>query len=175
MDEYRSETEERPVPFTHLVTIAQTADNPERAAEMLRRGGYEEAARDPEKLRQDLTYARNWAEEWAPEPLKLGILDLSEAAEMAKGLDEHQLRYLEEVATKLREDMDEAALQSLLYSSAVELGLRPKKAFAAVYAVLLGRKSGPKAGPFIANIGVDMARERFSSVIRDTTASGDKR
>ena len=176
MDEYRAETEERPVPFTHLVTIAQTAaDNPERAAEMLRRGGYEEAARDPEKLRQDLTYARNWAKEWAPEPLKLGILDLSEAAEMAKGLDEHQLRYLEEVATKLREDMDEAALQSLLYSSAVELGLRPKKAFAAVYAVLLGRKSGPKAGPFIANIGVDMARERFSSVIRNTTASGSKR
>jgi lysyl-tRNA synthetase class 1 len=53
-------------------------------------------------------------------------------------------------------------VQDLLYSTAVELGLKPKKAFAAVYTVLLGRKSGPKAGPFVAGLPVEMVRERFS-------------
>ena len=64
--------------------------------------------------------------------------------------------------------MNGDAVQNLLYSTAVELGLKPKKAFAAVYTVLLGRKNGPKAGPFIASLGVDAVRERFLSVSGDT-------
>ena len=40
MDEYRNEMEAQPVPFAHLVTVAQTvAGDVERAAGMLRRGG----------------------------------------------------------------------------------------------------------------------------------------
>ena len=169
MDEYRADTEEKPVPFTHLVTIAQTTGGePDRAAEMLREGGYEEAAKDTDKLRRDLTYVRNWARDWAPEFLRLGILEPLEAAEAAKGLDEDQLHYLDQVAGKLENGMDGDAVQNLLYSTAVELGLKPKKVFAAVYTVLLGRKNGPKAGPFIASLGVDAVRERFLSVSGDT-------
>ena len=175
MDEYRADTEEKPVPFTHLATVAQAAaGDPDLAAEMLRRGGYEEAASNPEKLRRDLLYVRNWTEEWAPESLKLGLLKPQEAVEAAKGLDEDQLRYLDEVARMLEKGMDGDAVQNLLYGRAVELGLKPKKAFAAVYAVLLGKKSGPKAGPFIASVGVEAARERFSRVRKDTTVSGGR-
>jgi lysyl-tRNA synthetase class 1 len=169
MDEYRADTEEKPVPFTHLVTIAQTTGgDPDRAAEMLREGGYEEAAKDTAKLRRDLTYARTWAREWAPKSLRLGILEPLEAAEAAKGLDEYQLHYLDQVAGKLETGMNGDAVQNLLYSTAVELGMKPKKVFAAVYTVLLGRKNGPKAGPFIASLGVDAVRERFLSVSGDT-------
>ena len=50
----------------------------------------------------------------------------------------------------------------MLYSTAIERGLKPKKAFAAVYRVLLGKTSGPKAGPFIAGLGPDQVSERFS-------------
>ena len=165
MDEYWAGTEEKPVPFTHLVIIAQTTGgDPDRAAEMLREGGYEEAAKDTDKLRRDLTYVRNWARDWAPEFLRLGILEPLEAAEAAKGLDEDQLHYLDQVAGMLENGMDGDAVQNLLYSTAVELGLKPKKVFAAVYTVLLGRKNGPKAGPFIASLGVDAVRARFLSV-----------
>src|SRR3712207_6530188 len=59
MDEYRAGRGEPFVPFTHLVTVAQTVgEDANAAAEMLSRGGYEEAARDPEKLARDLAYAR---------------------------------------------------------------------------------------------------------------------
>ncbi len=175
MDEYRADTEEKPVPFTHLVTIAQTAgEAPDVAAEMLRRGGYEKTANNPEKLHRDLTYARNWARDWAPESLRPGVLGLPEAAEAARSLDEDQLRYLNEVAELLESQMDGDAVQNLLYQKALGLGLKPKKAFAAVYTVLLGKESGPKAGPFIASIGVGAVQERFS-VIQNTKGSGGAR
>jgi lysyl-tRNA synthetase class 1 len=163
MDEYRASVEENPVPFTHLVTVAQTVGaDVDAAAQMLSRGGYEEAARDRERLARYLSYARNWAEGWAPESLRLRILDEGEAEEAAAGLDAEQREYLAAVAGELKQALDGDAVQDLLYSTAVGRGLKPKKAFAAVYTVLLGRKSGPKAGPFIAGLPVEVVRERFS-------------
>jgi lysyl-tRNA synthetase class 1 len=169
MDEYRSETEENPVPFTHLVTIAQTVPGAteggpplDLAAALLARGGYEEAAGDRKKLARDLTYARNWAEEWAPESLRLRILSPEEAEEAAAGLDDEQREYLRELSERLRPDLDGEEVQDLLYRTAVEKGLKPKRAFAALYTVLLGKKSGPKAGPFIAGLPEEVVRERLS-------------
>lgn len=165
MDEYRKSTGESPVPFTHLVTVAQTTGgDTSLAARMLRRGGYEEAAGDEAKLEEDLRYARNWADEWAPESLRLRIVEPHEAAEAAGELDYEQREYLKAVADKLGPDLDDEAAQNLLYSTAVEQQIKPKRAFAAVYTVLLGRKHGPKAGPFIASLTPDMVRERFSGV-----------
>lgn len=163
MDEYRTETGQPFVPFTHLVTVAQTVGGDAGlAAEMLRRGGYEEAARDPETLARDLSYARSWAERWAPESVRLRLLSREEAKEAASGLDEEQRAYLREVAERLRPEMDGEAVQDLLYSAAIERGVKPKRAFAALYTVLLGRRSGPKAGPFVAGMPHDLVRDRLS-------------
>ena len=184
MDEYRASTERPPVPFNHLLTVAQTTGKDTvAAAGMLQRGGYEGAAND-EKLADDLGYARNWAEEWAPESMRLRLLEPEEATEAAAGLDEDQRAYLSDVAKKLGAaeaavdvakklgadlsvagklalELDGEAVQDLLYSTAVGRGLKPKKAFAALYTVLLGKKSGPKAGPFIAGLPSEVVRERF--------------
>jgi lysyl-tRNA synthetase class 1 len=163
MDEYRAEAGEPYVPFTHLLTVAQTVgDDTEAAAEMLRRGGYGEAAEDRDKLARDLRYARNWAAEWAPESMRLGLLDPAESKEVAAGLDDEQRAYLREVSERLGPEMDGEAVQDVLYSTAIGRGLKPKRAFAAVYKVLLGRSSGPKAGPFIAGLSQDQVDERFS-------------
>ncbi len=163
MDEYRAEAGEPPVPFLHLVTVAQTAGgNTEEAAGMLSRGGYEEEANDPEKLVRDLQYARNWAGDWAPESLRLRVLDEEESADAAASLDDEQRAYLAEVAEKLDPNMEGESVQDMLYSTAVERGLKPKKAFGALYTVLLGKKSGPKAGPFVAGLPGDIVRERLS-------------
>jgi lysyl-tRNA synthetase class 1 len=161
MDEYRAETGEPYVPFTHLVTVAQTVGDPtDAAAQMLRRGGYEEAV--GEGLADDLYYARNWAAEWAPESMRLGLLDPAESEQAAASLDDEQREYLREVSARLRAEMDGEAIQEVLYSTAIERGLKPKRAFAAVYRVLLGKTSGPKAGPFIAGLTLDQVSERFS-------------
>jgi lysyl-tRNA synthetase, class I len=163
MDEYHAEAGGHYVPFTHLVTVAQTVgEDVEAAAEMLRRGGYGEAAVDKDRLAQDLRYARNWAAEWAPASMRLGLLDPEESREAAAGLDDEQRAYLREVSEKLRAEMDGEAVQDVLYSTAVARGLKPKRAFAAVYKVLLGKTSGPKAGPFIAGLGPGQVTQRFS-------------
>ena len=74
MDEYRAETGEPYVPFTHLVTVAQTVgEDTDAAAQMLRRGGTRRRSRTG--LADDLSYARNWAAEWAPESMRLGLLE----------------------------------------------------------------------------------------------------
>src|SRR5215210_3658889 len=162
MDEYRAEAGEPYVPFAHLVTVAQTVgEDTDAAAQMLRRGGYEDAARDTDRLARDLYYARNWAAEGAPESMRLGLLDPAESGEMAAGLDDEQREYLRAVSGKLRAEMDGDAVQGVLYSTAIERGLKPKRAFSAVYKVLLGKSSGPKAGPFIAALTLDQVRERF--------------
>jgi lysyl-tRNA synthetase, class I len=163
MDEYRAESGEPYVPFSHLVTVAQTVgEDTDAAAQMLRRGGYEEASRDRDKLARDLYYARNWAEEWAPESMRLGLTTPLEAMANVAQLDEEQREYLRVVSGRLRAEMDGEAVQDLLYSTAIERGLKPKRAFSAVYRVLLGKTSGPKAGPFIAGLSLDQVRDRFS-------------
>lgn len=168
VDEFRAERGEKEfVPFDHLATVAQTVggdgkDSVEAAARMLRRGGYETAAGDAGKLATYLRYARNWAEEWAPESARVRLLGPEEAAGAAAGLDEEQREYLAEVARRLGPDMDGDEVQDLLYSLAVGRGLKPRRAFAAVYLVLLGQKSGPKAGPFIAGLPPEAVRERFA-------------
>src|SRR5919199_262227 len=54
MDEYGADTEERPVPFTHLVTIAQTVGaDADAAVDMLLQGRYDEAARDRERIARE--------------------------------------------------------------------------------------------------------------------------
>ncbi len=168
MDEYRADVDPYPVPFAHLVTVTQTVGgDPEKAAVMLRRGGYEEAAADRDKLRQNLTYARNWAEKWAPESYRFGVRE--EVPPEAADLDAEQRLYLAAVAGRLEDGMDGEVTQDLLYSTAVELGLKPKTAFGALYTTLLGKKSGPKAGSFVAGLDTDFVRERFRYVSGDTT------
>lgn len=163
MDEYRAAAGEPAVPFLHLVTVAQTTGGDAgAAAPMLRRGGYEEAAGDLDKLARNLYYARNWAEEWAPESLRLRILEPAESGEVAAGLDAEQRDYLAAVAEKLQPGMEGEAVQDLLYKTALERGIKPKRAFAAIYTVLIGKKSGPKAGSFVAGLPFEEVRKRFA-------------
>ena len=163
MDEFNAEHGGTDVPFNHLALVAQTVgDDAEAAATMLERGGYEDAARDRERLARDLAYARNWARDWAPESMRIGLLSPEESRDAAAGLDEEQREYLAAVAEGLGPDMEGDAVQNLLYSTAVGRGLKPKRAFAAVYKVLLGKTSGPKAGPFVAGLPPEEVSRRFS-------------
>ena len=162
MDEFNAEHGGIDVPFSHLALVAQTVGgNVDAAAEMLRRGGYEEAAGDRERLARDLSYVQNWARDWAPESLRIGLLSPEESRDAAAGLEEEQRAYLKDLSSKLAPEMDGDETQNLLYSTAVERGLKPKRAFAAVYKVLLGKTSGPKAGPFIAGLPPGEVRTRF--------------
>lgn len=164
MDEYNAGRGGIAVPFNHLVLVAQTVgDDTDAAAAMLERGGYEAATVDRDRLAQNLAYARRWASDWAPESMRIGLLPTEESREVAAGLDEEQRGYLDAVAEGLRPGMGGDEVQDLLYSTAVGRGLKPKRAFAAVYKVLLGKTSGPKAGPFVASLPPEEVRARFGA------------
>ena len=164
MDEFNAAHGGIGVPFSHLALVAQTAGGDvEAVAAMLERGGYGDAARDRGRLARDLTYARRWASEWAPESVRIGLLSPEDAREALAGLDEEQREYLAAVAEGLGPGMDGDEVQDLLYSTAVGRGLKPKRAFAAVYKVLLGKTSGPKAGPFVAGLPPEEVRRKFGA------------
>ena len=95
--------------------------------------------------------------------MRIGLLSPEESRDAAAGLDEEQRGYLAAVAEGLGPDMEGDEVQDLLYSTAVGRGLKPKRAFAAVYKVLLGKTSGPKAGPFVASLPREEVRRRFSA------------
>ena len=127
---------------------------------MLRVQRDDEALARP-RLERDLAYARNWARDWAPESMRIGLLSPEESREAAAGLDGEQREYLAAVAENLGPELGGDEVQDLLYSTAVGRGLKPKRAFAAVYKVLLGKTSGPKAGPFVAGLPPEEVRRRF--------------
>ena len=87
-----------------------------------------------------------------------------ESREALAALDEEQRGYLADISAKLRPGMDGDEAQDLLYFTAVGRGLKPKRAFAAAYKVLLGKTSGPKAGPFVAGLPPEEVRRRFSGL-----------
>jgi lysyl-tRNA synthetase class 1 len=166
MDRFNAEQGGTNIPFKHLALVAQTASDSPRgfleAEKILRRDGYVESTRNPERLRRDLAYARNWARDWAPESMRMQLLSEEEAFYNLAQLDEEQRGYLADISSKLRPGMEGDEIQDLLYSTAVGRGLKPKRAFAAVYKVLLGKTSGPKAGPFVAGLPPEEVRRRFS-------------
>jgi lysyl-tRNA synthetase class 1 len=163
MDEYRAAANEPAIPFLHLVTVAQTTNgDTTAAARMLDRGGYEHVTQDQDRLDRDLSHALNWSETWAPDSLKLQILTLKESQKAATRLEDEQRAYLRSVSKRIEPDMDGDEVQDLLYGTAIGMDLKPKKAFAALYTVLLGKKSGPKAGPFVAGLPDDIRRSRLS-------------
>jgi lysyl-tRNA synthetase class 1 len=94
--------------------------------------------------------------------MRVRVLSREEASAAARDLDAEQRAYLSAVAEALRPGLDGGEVQDLLYSTALERGLKPKRAFAALYTVLLGKKSGPRAGPFVARLPVEVVRERLS-------------
>ncbi|MEJ7819117.1 MAG: lysine--tRNA ligase [Rubrobacteraceae bacterium] len=174
MDEYRDRSRNSLVPFSHLVTIAQTVEgNVNAASRVLEAGGYRQDTVDLSELAKNLEYAQAWARDWAPESYKIKLLTLSDARKAAEALDETQLKYLDEAGYRLNSlagtefARDGDRIQDLLYSTTLEFDLRPRKAFAAIYTVLIGKKSGPKAGPFIAQIGPYIAVRHFVSTYRN--------
>jgi lysyl-tRNA synthetase class 1 len=50
--------------------------------------------------------------------------------------------------------------------------VKPKKAFGAIYTVLIGKKSGPKAGPFIAGLPPEITHDRLGFVVAPDTETG---
>ncbi len=157
------------VPFHHLVLVAQIARfDVDRTVALLEKGGY--AVADRGALAERIEMARVWLGKYAPDEVRVEVPDA--LPEMARGLSPEQKGFLHRLAERLDAAVaggpdapaDGDAIQDLIRTLGAEAGVGGQKAFAAVYAALLGRERGPRAGQFIAILGPGRVAERLRQV-----------
>ena len=175
MDEYRAETGEPYVPFTHLVTVAQTVgDDTDAAAQMLRPWRVRGGDQDTEGWQMTSTTPATGPRSGLPSRCGWGCSTRPSRSRRPQRSTTSNASTCARSRRSSRPEMDGEAIQDVLYSTAIERGLKPKRAFAAVYRVLLGKTSGPKAGPFIAGLSPGSGQREVLRVRRDTTAVGGR-
>jgi lysyl-tRNA synthetase class 1 len=104
-----------------------------------------------EKLTQRIRYATQWAEMEETEPGEIALTDQEKKA-------------LHMLCETLINDMDGEKIQELIFTSAQENGVSPRRFFSVLYMILLGTDRGPRAGTLIEALGAD----RVKTLIRET-------
>jgi lysyl-tRNA synthetase class 1 len=149
------------IPFRHMVVSAQIARGSfGRLKEVLSRSGYEQALQDEERIRREMEYALVWLDKYAPPAFIFEVRE--KLPEEAGLLSAAQRQALLQVAERLDGyNPDAKELESMLYTVAGESGLKSTQLFQAVYTVILGQKSGPRAAPFILSLERDFIVKRL--------------
>jgi lysyl-tRNA synthetase class 1 len=108
-----------------------------------------------------LELARNWVRKYAPKHVRFELLErLPE--EIKQSLSDGQRTGLRRLAADLRaRDYSPVELHNHIHSVARELGIEPPSLFEAIYLVLIGRDSGPRAGNFLFALDKGFVIERF--------------
>lgn len=151
------------VPFSHLVAVYQAAlGDFEQILEILERTGYNGIVeKQRSELKREVGYVKNWLERYAPESVKFSVQEDLPKVELST----QQRRFLEELAAHLdrEHDLTGQAMHDLIYAVRDQTELKPPAAFAALYLVILGKDSGPKAGWFLASLDHDWLVKRLKA------------
>jgi lysyl-tRNA synthetase class 1 len=147
------------VPYRHMVTVVQAAQgDAEKWAEILRRNGYQPS--NAEALRQRAAYAQRWLETFAPEELRFQVQPQLPA--QVRALANLQRQALALLGERLRPGMTGEQIHQLIYALKDELGISPDLLFKAIYAALLGKTQGPRAGWFLSTLDPAFVKQRFA-------------
>ncbi len=149
------------VPFRHLIVVGQIANwDLDKVLEIIERTGYrvDEIARKDVERR--LKYAKKWIEKYAPDRIKFEIPE-----NVSVDFSEEEERFLKVYAEKLQNNMSPEEIHTLVYDVSKELGIKPSKAFQAIYKAILGKTYGPRAGYFIKSLGVEWVKERIKAAL----------
>lgn len=156
------------VPFSHLVTVYQTAAGEfEQILELLRRTGHEYAADNQSAvLKRELGYVKRWLKDYAPEQVKFG---LQAVGSFDRDLSEQEATFLTALIAKLHAldaELTGELAHVAIYDSTQEVGVAPKAAFTLLYEVLFGQSTGPRLGHFIASLGRDKTLDYLETVLQ---------
>ncbi len=121
-----------------------------------------------ELLEERIRFAKIWLEKYADEKDKFHVYET--VPEKALGLDDEQKAYLSKVADLLLVGghFDGEALQQALFELSKQENIPTKKAFQAIYAALINKDHGPKAGWLVLDEfkrNKEMIIKRFTSEI----------
>jgi len=147
------------VPFRHMVTAVQIAQDRgfDYLLTVLERSGYDTS--DKAAIGQRANNARNWLEKYAPSFVKFKVQEM--LPPQVKSFTKQQKKALEILAEELELGMTGQEIHDNMYRVAQDAGLDGKKVFETVYLALLGLKSGPRAGHFLASLDKDFVVRRF--------------
>ncbi len=150
------------IPFTHLATVYQTArKDVDSTLALLERTHPHETHEQASVIKRELAYLDRWLDRFAPDSLKISLLDQPPVIELST----EEAVYLERLATALTESpWDGDTLQAVIFATAQAVDLQPKVAFQLLYKLFLGRTAGPKLGPFLASLEADFVLGRLRAM-----------
>ncbi len=154
------------VPFSHLVNTYQASlRNPDQTLQTIARSEYAEvAATQADTIRRELAFIDTWLDRWAPEEMKFSLAEHVEAASFSE-TEKRLFTLLAEKIAAAPADADGEYFHLALYSLKDELGMQPKEIFSALYRLLIGKTSGPRAGWFLTILSRDWLLGRLSFTI----------
>jgi lysyl-tRNA synthetase class 1 len=112
------------------------------------------------ELNERVKYAKIWLDKFAPDNFKFQILDVMPKIKLS---DEQRIIINSlKVKYEQKENWDGEELQSAIFSLKEELGAQPKDIFGAIYALFIGKDSGPQEGFLLASLDRDFVLKRLS-------------
>ncbi len=145
------------IPFTHLVTAVQIASDFSGICGVLDRSGYD--GYDEESVRRRVLNVENWLTSYAPDSAKFEVQETLPDA--VKNLSGEQRIGLIGLASRIQEGVEAKDLHDLVYAVSEESGISANEMFRAIYISILGKKSGPRAGYFMASLDREFLVDRL--------------
>lgn len=137
------------IPFTHLVASYQAAlKDADKTIEVIARTEYADIARaEADIIRRELRFIDEWLRVSAPDDVKF---DLLETVDDAQFTDKQKTFFagLAEKAAAAPADADGSYFHDAIYAFKSD-EMQPKDLFQALYALIIGKTSGPRAGWFL--------------------------
>ena len=114
---------------------------------------------DKQALEERVKYVKIYLDRFAPEAVKFTIKE--NLPSEAKVLNSQQKKLLLGIMDLMQEATDPEKFQNDIYQAGKEIGLSSLNTFQAIYRVLLGKTSGPKAAWLILSLDKDFVIKRF--------------
>jgi lysyl-tRNA synthetase class 1 len=150
------------VPFSHLVASYQAAlKDPVKTLAVIARTEYSAVvANEPATITAELKFIDMWLKTWAPEQIKF---------DLAPSFDEKQFSdsekdFLQKLGDKIDDapaDADGDWFHRAIYEFKDQGQTNPKEMFSALYRLLIGQSSGPRAGWFLSILPRDWLVNRL--------------
>lgn len=150
------------VPFSHLVTVYQTARREARAALALLKQTHPQAVENQSQiLEREFGYIGKWLDsKYAPESVKFFVQETLSSLDL--DMNSSQLNYLTALQTRLESGAwDGESIQAAIFETAKAQELPPRDAFTLLYELFIHKTAGPKLGPFLASLEPDFVLARL--------------
>jgi len=151
------------IPFRHLVTVVQIAQNDDAIFDVLERSGYN--VENHEAVLRRAGRAKIWLERYAPEMVKFTVMKDLPPEALSLGDDEKLA--LSSMLTQLSalKDWKAEDIHNCVYLAGEEAGVSPKVIFSAFYTTILGKTRGPRLGWFLEALGREFVTQRLLETV----------